>query len=468
MSVVLRLSDGVAEVLGHSIAVAPVDDGGLRVGGAFGPVLRPLTFTERTSAAELALTVDDGRQELIARVMAHAVVNGQMSDGLGDEASRDAIEPMALRALALHLSGAGSGGPSFTECAVLAARTLGWGPQDLQALPAQEVDRLVDRLGQGRPTESASGWNRVVFQESPSSKTGTESEELAALVDRLADDLLQRAAGGIDKGLLTEPLQRSGEAVGIQPIRTGDQPPPDAGPIGRPPATSPPAARSSASGFDGPSRPGDDRTAIQRPQTSEAEFDPAAAVAEAPDDTIDLTVEPTAVQAASVAARSVWSAPRTDDDHSTRTSTAVGDLTDALHREPSASIFDRVDRWLPLDPSGPGVPPVPTPGGDRSHALLDRPRQSSAQLTLEGSPLAGGQALGGESLEQRQPQSHPDRTGLLTLPGSERSIDRAVDPATDTAAQAFVALSSSTELAELADAMALELHRTADLRGIAR
>jgi hypothetical protein len=151
--------------------------GAVRVGGGRGPVLRPVTFGERSAAAAAALPGPEQRERLCASLTAMATVT---AGTLGDD----------LRAIVvLALAGADDErAPSFADTALQVMGATGGDLGSLLDAPAREVDRLAiavedQQAAAGRGT---GGWTRVEF--------GGRAPSLAELRERLADRLLVRAA----------------------------------------------------------------------------------------------------------------------------------------------------------------------------------------------------------------------------------------------------------------------------------
>ncbi|MFL7792785.1 MAG: hypothetical protein AB8I69_11645, partial [Anaerolineae bacterium] len=160
-------------LLGETVvAIADAGSSGeLQVGGVRGPILRPLTFGERTRAVSRAALSPLPRENVCAGILDMATVQ--------PGAANRAIQEI----LALILAGGDQEqAPSFAETVLLVARGTGWGPAQLADTPAAEIDRIAIHLG-GRQRESS--WNRLLLASSP-------ADELASIRDDLADDLLKR------------------------------------------------------------------------------------------------------------------------------------------------------------------------------------------------------------------------------------------------------------------------------------
>ena len=186
------------------VAVAGVR-GELRVGGAEGPTLRPLTFGERDRAAAHAAMSSDAREELSAAIVAAATVR----PGTGD--------PIVHVIVALVLAGAGiDDAPAFSECALRIAQATGWDYRQLADGEAASIDRLALSLHR---SESEARWNRLVLAEDP-------AEELDSIRAELIDNLLRRAQ--IAPATLSETIDsRAPEQSGVKSSvrKSGDRPP---------------------------------------------------------------------------------------------------------------------------------------------------------------------------------------------------------------------------------------------------
>jgi hypothetical protein len=160
-------------ILGETVveARAAGPRGALRIGGADGPTLGPVTFGERTRAATRATSSSSPRDALCAALLHAATV----VDGPGDR--------LVMETAALWLAGAAELSPSFGDTALAVARGSGWDPSQIAEAEAADVDRLAATLGVApahRP------WLRVIFGASA-------AEPLQALRDEMADTLLARA-----------------------------------------------------------------------------------------------------------------------------------------------------------------------------------------------------------------------------------------------------------------------------------
>ncbi|HVF14079.1 MAG TPA: hypothetical protein VM942_05725 [Acidimicrobiales bacterium] len=191
-SVSLRLATGEAVLGTVTVAVALVGERGeLRVGGESGPVVRPLRFGERWHAVRHALTAPDPVFELTGAV--RTLASGRAAATAFDDGGDDAG---AVDVLALHLAGAGSGAPGFATVAAVLARTLGWGPDTLAASDATEADYLAGLVADAAPDD---GWQRLVFDPAGGDDP---ARSLARLRSDLAADLLRRGQEPPDLSLV--------------------------------------------------------------------------------------------------------------------------------------------------------------------------------------------------------------------------------------------------------------------------
>jgi len=196
----LRLATGEAVLGSVIVPVALVGErGALRVGGAAGAVVRPLRFGERWHAVRHALTAPDPLFQLAGAVGALASAQGVAADEVPevDDGGGAVDMVVVVEVLALHLAGAGSGGPGFATVTAVLTRTLGWGPQALAASDASDADHLARLVTDAAATDDE--WQRVVFD-----AAGAEdlSGSLAALRDELAADLLRRGQEPPDLSLV--------------------------------------------------------------------------------------------------------------------------------------------------------------------------------------------------------------------------------------------------------------------------
>ena len=170
---VLDIARGEARLGSRVVTIAAAGSRGeIQVGGPDGPILRPLTFGERTRAVVRARTTSTPRAGVAGAILQAATAQS----GVG--------ERPVLELLALALAGAEQDAPPFTATVALLARSLGWDYARLTAAEAADVDRLAIYLA-GSPPASSS-WNQLLLAHSP-------DDELSGWRDALCDTLLRRA-----------------------------------------------------------------------------------------------------------------------------------------------------------------------------------------------------------------------------------------------------------------------------------
>jgi hypothetical protein len=152
--------------------------GALRVGGAFGPLVAPVTFGERTVVAADALAAPQRRASLCGGLRLRATI----------EVGAGPAPPVELLdCVVLALAGADDErAPSFADTALSVLRATGGELSSLLDAPAREVDRLAVAL-LCEPEELRTG-------------LGDDTLELGAVRDRLADALLFRTAAAAAAG----------------------------------------------------------------------------------------------------------------------------------------------------------------------------------------------------------------------------------------------------------------------------
>lgn len=188
----VRLADATLVGVRDASAVVP---GALRLED--GSVVRPLDYATRASLCGL-----HGRPASLARAVLEA-----SSDG--------AIEPSdAHEALALHLAGGASTGtqPGFAEVAFLMSRVFGWSPEQLATSAARYIDGLATSVtGPDHGADVDSGWTRLAFSDGVDTEP---SVDVTTLRDRLARDLLERAAARLDSETVATAAYMLSEFVG--------------------------------------------------------------------------------------------------------------------------------------------------------------------------------------------------------------------------------------------------------------
>jgi hypothetical protein len=166
-----------------------------RLGGPAGPLLRALSYGERTRLCALAAISDNAHASLAAAVArAATVIDGDVED--------------VVRAVAaLLLCGAREAGAPFSETLLRVARAGGWDLAHITDAPAADIDRLAAALGVA-PADD--GWRRLVFDD------GQDPSSPAAVRDSLVDNLLARVDDRLTAPVEAEPEEAaavSGDAA---------------------------------------------------------------------------------------------------------------------------------------------------------------------------------------------------------------------------------------------------------------
>lgn len=173
----MDLVQGRALVAGTAIAISESGaNGGLRIGGAQGPVLRALTFAERSRTVERSAASPQPREAVSAAILAAAT----LEPGIADTTIQEI--------LAMYLAGAGQPAPAFAEAALLVGRTAGWSYSELAEAEAAAVDRLASHIA---GSHDGVHWNQILI-------TDAAPDQLEMVRLELADDLLGRL-GSVDK-----------------------------------------------------------------------------------------------------------------------------------------------------------------------------------------------------------------------------------------------------------------------------
>jgi hypothetical protein len=155
-----------------------------RLGGPAGPLLRALTYGERTRLCALAAISHDARASLAAAVARAATV----VDGDVDEVLRDVA--------ALLLCGAREAGAPFSETLLRVAKAGGWDLGHITDAPAADIDRLAAALGVAPADDD---WQRIVFD------LAQDPASPAAVRDSLVDRLLARVDDRLAAPVEAEP-----------------------------------------------------------------------------------------------------------------------------------------------------------------------------------------------------------------------------------------------------------------------
>ena len=212
--IVIDALRGQAQLGQYRLPVAEAGPAGeLRVGGPDGPVLRPLTFAERSRAVNRAAANAQPVDALCAALLRAATVRPGSAPQLPQEI------------LALALAGASEDAPPFVEALLMLARATGWTLQQLEAAEAAQVDRLALHL-QTPTTEP--GWNRLRLAH-------PGNDELLSLRSDLAERLLRRATiSRAENGEAAEVLPRADPPSGSPQFRLpATSVDPGAGPVQR-------------------------------------------------------------------------------------------------------------------------------------------------------------------------------------------------------------------------------------------
>jgi hypothetical protein len=205
----IDLDHEVATFAGESVTISEASpSGSLRVAG--GPVIRPLSFSERNRIVLRASGAPDPVERVYSGILRAATTDAGETTGCSAE---------AVQIMALALAGATLEAPSFAASALLVARATGWGPVELAEAEAAEVDRLAIQLS-GPPEES--GWSRLVFP--------AESGSRESLRRELAANLLERAVASSSTDFFhaltrTSPLPSGCQSTDLPPASTQEPTP---------------------------------------------------------------------------------------------------------------------------------------------------------------------------------------------------------------------------------------------------
>lgn len=165
--------------------------GYIQIGGKDGPVLKQITFGERTLAHRNSCHAEKYVDFLSATITHTATV----SPGAGEQ--------NIVEIIALHLAGAGNDAPSFTETANRVSKSTGWSAEIIDSHPAAYIDSLYLQLsGDSKP------WRKILLAPS-------KEESILSLKHHLAISIFRRGSdsSGIgieDKELAVNESQETG------------------------------------------------------------------------------------------------------------------------------------------------------------------------------------------------------------------------------------------------------------------
>ncbi|MGB5156373.1 hypothetical protein [Desulfobacterium sp. N47] len=173
--------------------------GDLRIGGEDGPVLRQITFGERT-AAHINSRHAAKYADFLGATVAHMAT---VSPGV---AERDIVEIIAL-----HLAGAGKDAVPFAETAHVVSRAYGWSAEIIDSYPAKHIDSLCMQI-----SGSSTPWRTILLAPS-------KEESLLSLKYQLAVSIFKR--GNISSDLNT--MIQDQDIAGNERKEACDEPLPD-------------------------------------------------------------------------------------------------------------------------------------------------------------------------------------------------------------------------------------------------
>jgi len=198
-SVIFDLSRGEAIVGPITVPVAPVGAYGmLQVDGPGGPVLRPISFSERTEAIYRAISSPSPREEVARAILALATV------------LPGATESVVHQIIALALAGAGIDAPPIKTTEMLIGQSE-WGPKEIAEVAAATVDRMAIQpkaSPRAEPPSLPNTWRRIVLVR------GVE-DELLELRDELAGCLLGCLSGSDHDSVEVDDGLRRGTVAGV-------------------------------------------------------------------------------------------------------------------------------------------------------------------------------------------------------------------------------------------------------------
>ena len=212
MDAVLDLDAGCARLAGVRLPLARAGGANVRLGGAAGTVLRPLSFGERSRAVVGGAAAADPSGAVGAAVLAAATVR------------RGAADELAAEVVALLLAGAGSDGPPFDAVASALAAGGRLRLTELLDCEASLVDRMARSIAPQHDAEP--GWTsiRLAEPDAPPEPPAAAAATLAGTRDELAARLLERAQA--------DPV--AADVSGAAGRAPGAPPAPDAGPAASP------------------------------------------------------------------------------------------------------------------------------------------------------------------------------------------------------------------------------------------
>jgi hypothetical protein len=215
-------------VAGLLAAHAAGPGGERRIGGADGPLVRPVTFGERLGVVARAARDESPP----AAVAGGLLVTALLEPGAG--AWSEDVERRA-EIVVLALAGAEAEAPPFALTRALAVRA-GLDPRRVDAMAAAEVDRIAVEAGRSgadadldRAIDATTTFRRIVLVDTP-------ARGLDAIRDELADRLLRRAS------VETPPLRLATASTASPPDDPRLAGAPDAGASGSPVAAAWPDA----------------------------------------------------------------------------------------------------------------------------------------------------------------------------------------------------------------------------------
>ncbi len=428
MSIHLDPAAGIATIGEHQVPIRLYGAAGaLQIGGDDGPVLGPLTFSERTrlvAYAAAARTPQRAVGQLIADAARSAV--GLPASQQERRAHADPSE-LITAIIAMTLAGANEPElPAFGEAALLVAQATGWSPAQLAQADAVEVDRLAKLIA---PSED-DGWTRLVFHKAAET-------DLVAIHDMLAANLLVRLQ---PTGVMQQPSQST------SPTAVG-------------------SSRDDSPSLAAPGAPAADLSAASA-SPSALLTQPGVTSSGSPSGNLETAMdEAVAGQSPGTTALPSLSRERLSAPLVTAHQPTLPSAAPALR--PRFTYRLRSDRRVLAPPAPSYQQPVPTPD--------TAPLQSTAVTATPAAPTwpvsnpSRSAWLAGEAHPHALPSPTLDTlVGAAVgahVPGSEQ---RQADPAAGGQQEAVARPVSPVVLQDLIDELAARLHLEADLRGIDR